>query len=157
VVPRRQKRRVKHQEKIWHFMPEPERPYHNNQSEGAIRMFKVKQKYPAVSGVNMERRGLRSCDLSLKPQKTTDELLAAIQSLTNGTLSFSPGQIVANLDGELKCWWRCRSADQLLNVATILHVLFPCEGLYHLVVTGPSIQLVCYFFDSHVPEVGLFY
>ena len=105
----------------------------------------------------MARRGLRSCDLSLKPQKTTDELLAAIQSLTNGTLSFPPSQIVANLDGELKRWWRCRSAGQLLNVAAILHVLFPCEGLYHLVVTDPSIQLVCYFFDSHVPEVGLFY
>ena len=43
-MPGRQKRRVKHQEKIWHFMPEPERPCHNNQSEGAIRIFKVKQK-----------------------------------------------------------------------------------------------------------------
>ena len=39
-VHRHQKRRVKHQEKIWHFMSEPERPCHNNQSEGTIRMFK---------------------------------------------------------------------------------------------------------------------
>ncbi|MDP6998379.1 MAG: hypothetical protein QF569_19950 [Candidatus Poribacteria bacterium] len=51
--------RVKNVIEVMYFMSEPERLDHNNQSEGAIRMFKVKQKYPTVFEVNMARRDIR--------------------------------------------------------------------------------------------------
>lgn len=88
-VKRLQKRIVKHQASILLFMNDPHTPFHNNSSEGAIRMFKVKQK---ISGGFRSQHGavrysiLLSIIETAKKQKMN--LLEAIQLLLNGSLSF---------------------------------------------------------------------
>ncbi len=70
-------------------MSDPDIPFHNNSSEGAIRMFKVKQK---ISGCFRSIHGAERYSILLSiietAKKQNMNLLAAIQSLLNGELSF---------------------------------------------------------------------
>ena len=86
---RLQKRMIKHQYSILFFMSDPDIPFHNNSSEGAIRMFKVKQK---ISGCFRSIHGAERYSILQfiieTAKKQNMNLLAAIQSLLNGELSF---------------------------------------------------------------------
>lgn len=86
---RLQKRVVKHQNEILFFMNDPDIPFHNNASEGAIRMFKVKQK---ISGGFRSHNGANRHSILLSIIETAKKqkmnLLLAIQSLLNESLVF---------------------------------------------------------------------
>ena len=89
-VLRLQKRMIKHQHSMLHFMTSSDIPYHNNGSERAIRMAKVKQK---ISGCFRSQRGAQRHSILLSVIQTAKKqnmnTLAAIQALLAGTLSFS--------------------------------------------------------------------
>jgi len=85
-----QKRMIKHQDSILHFMSSPTIPSHNNSSERAIRMTKVKQK---ISGCFRSERGAQRHSILLSVIETGKKQfmkpIDTIQSLLNDTLSFS--------------------------------------------------------------------
>ena len=84
-----QKRVIKHQKSILHFMTDPDIPFHNNSSERAIRMAKVKQK---ISGGFRSQRGAERQSILLSiietAKKQNMNLLSAIQKLLNNSLTF---------------------------------------------------------------------
>jgi len=86
---RMQKRIRKHQKAIFLFMTDPSIPFHNNDSEKAIRNAKVKQKvsgaFRTPTGAHRYAR-LLSIVESCKKQKM--DILTAIQNLANNQLSF---------------------------------------------------------------------
>ena len=88
-VRRLQKRITKHQASILLFMHDPDTPFHNNSSERAIRMAKVKQK---ISGCFQSEAGaqrhvtLLTIIETAKKQKMN--ILSAIQNLLTETLVF---------------------------------------------------------------------
>ena len=89
---RLQNRVIKHQASILFFMADSDIPFHNNSSETAIRIFKVKQK---ISGCFRSIHGAERYSILLSiietAKKQNMNLLAAIQSLINGELSFQEG------------------------------------------------------------------
>ena len=86
---RLQKRVIKHRNSLLLFMSDPDIPFHNNSSESAIRVFKVKQK---ISGCFRSEHGAERYSVLLSIIETAKKqnlnILASIQSLLNGTLSF---------------------------------------------------------------------
>lgn len=88
-VLRIQKRIVKHQNSILHFMTSPDIPSHNNGSERAIRMAKVKQK---ISGCFRSQRGAERHAILLSVIETVKKqqmnVFASIQLLLNNSLVF---------------------------------------------------------------------
>lgn len=84
-----QKRIKKHRESILRFMHSPDLPFHNNSSEQAIRMAKVKQK---ISGCFRSQRGAerQACLLSIieTAKKQKMNILSAIKALLSETLVF---------------------------------------------------------------------
>lgn len=89
---RLQKRIIKHQDSILLFMSDPTIPFHNNSSEQAIRMAKVKQK---VSGSFRSQQGAERHAILLSIIETAKkqgiDILSAIQHALNGTLVFRGG------------------------------------------------------------------
>ena len=86
---RLQKRRIKHQRSILLFMSDPNIPFHNNSSERAIRMAKVKQK---ISGGFRSKRGAERHAVLLSMSETAKKqglnILEAIQGALNQSLVF---------------------------------------------------------------------
>ena len=84
------KRMKKHSDKILLFMSDPDIPWHNNGSEQAIRMVKVKQK---ISGCFRSERGAQRhstlCSVIETAKKQGMKPLSAIEALFNGSLVFS--------------------------------------------------------------------
>jgi transposase len=84
-----QKRIIKHQKSILLFMSDPDIPFHNNSSERAIRMTKVKQK---ISGGFRSERGAQRHAILLSVIETAKKqnmnILLAIQKLFNQSLIF---------------------------------------------------------------------
>ena len=84
-----QKRIKKHRDKILLFLGHSQVPFHNNSSERAIRMVKVKQKisgcFRSINGA-MRHSVLLSIIETAKKQKMN--LLLTIQQLLNGSLQF---------------------------------------------------------------------
>jgi transposase len=84
-----QKRIIKHQHSILIFMSDPHIPFHNNSSERAIRMAKVKQK---ISGGFRSRRGAQRHAILLSIIETAKKqrinILSAIQDTLNLSLVF---------------------------------------------------------------------
>ena len=91
-VLRLQKRVIKHQSAILHFMTSPTIPFHNNGSERAIRMSKVKQK---ISGGFRSQRGAERQAILLSIIETAKkqgfDLLFAIRNTLRGSLLFQGG------------------------------------------------------------------
>ena len=91
-IVRFQKRIIKHKESILHFMSDPDIPFHNNSSERAIRMAKVKQK---ISGGFRSKRGAQRHSVLLSiietAKKQNMNILEAIQKVLNQTLVFKGG------------------------------------------------------------------
>ena len=91
-VLRLQKRIIKHKKSILHFMTDPEIPFHNNSSERAIRMAKVKQK---ISGGFRSQRGAQRHSILLSVIETAKKqnmnILEAIQKVFNQSLVFKQG------------------------------------------------------------------
>ncbi|MBI3336084.1 IS66 family transposase [Candidatus Peregrinibacteria bacterium] len=89
---RLQKRFKKHQDKIFHFLTQPDIPFHNNGSERAIRNAKVKKK---VSGCFRSEHGARRHALLLSIVETCKkqgrDVFDSLQLLFEGTLSFQGG------------------------------------------------------------------
>ena len=85
-----QKRIRKHKDSILLFMKCPDLPFHNNASERAIRMAKVKQK---ISGSFRSEHGAERHSVLLSVIETAKKqkmnILRAIQSLLNGELQFA--------------------------------------------------------------------
>ncbi len=88
-VRRLQKRLTKHRSSILRFMHYPDVPFHNNHSEQAIRMAKVKQK---ISGCFRSQRGAERHATLLSiietAKKQNINILTAIQKLFSGNLVF---------------------------------------------------------------------
>ena len=86
---RLQKRRIKHQRSILLFMSDPNIPFHNNSSERAIRMAKVKQK---ISGGFRSKRGAERHAVLLSIIETAKKqglnILETIQGALNQLLVF---------------------------------------------------------------------
>ena len=86
---RLQKRICKHHHEILHFLHDPDVPFHNNDSERAIRKFKVKHK---ISGGFRSQRGADRYSILLSIIETSKKqkmnLLSSIQSLLHGSLAF---------------------------------------------------------------------
>lgn len=91
-VLRLQKRIIKHQQSIFHFLSDPDIPFHNNGSERAIRMFKIKQK---ISGGFRSQKGAERHSILLSIIETAKKqkmnALSAIQSLLNKSFVFQGG------------------------------------------------------------------
>ena len=89
---RLQKRLIKHQHSILLFMSDATIPFHNNSSERAIRMAKVKQK---ISGGFRSRRGAERHAILLSIIETAKKqrlnILSAIQDTLNLSLVFEGG------------------------------------------------------------------
>lgn len=87
-----QKRIKKHQDSIFHFLTQPDIPFHNNSSEQAIRNAKVKKK---VSGCFRSDHGARRHALLLSIVETCKKqsmgVFTSLQSLFEGKLSFQVG------------------------------------------------------------------
>lgn len=85
-----QKRIRKHKESILLFMKDPDLPFHNNSSEQAIRMAKVKQK---ISGSFRSEHGAKRHSVLLSIIETAKKqdmnILQSIQELLSGDLKFS--------------------------------------------------------------------
>ncbi len=86
---RLQKRIKKHDSKIFHFLTQPNIPFHNNSSEQAIRQAKVKQK---VSGCFRSERGATRHALLLSIIETCKkqgmDVFTSLRLLFEGKLSF---------------------------------------------------------------------
>jgi transposase len=84
-----QKRFSKHQEKILHFMTQPDIPFHNNASEQAIRQAKVKKK---VSGCFRSERGAKRHATLLSIietcKKRNMDVFSSLRLLFQGTLAW---------------------------------------------------------------------
>lgn len=91
-IVRLQKRIIKHEKAILHFMSDPDIPFHNNGSERAIRMAKVKQK---ISGGFRSKRGAQRHSILLSiietAKKQNMNILEAIQKVLNQSLVFKGG------------------------------------------------------------------
>lgn len=89
---RLQKRFRKHKDSIFHFLTEPDIPFHNNGSEQAIRTAKVKKK---VSGCFRSERGARRHAVLLSIIETCKkrgmDVFTSLNKLFDGTLSFQEG------------------------------------------------------------------
>ena len=89
---RRQKRIIKHEKAILHFMSDPDIALHNNSSEPAIRMAKVKQK---ILGGFRSERGPRRHSILLSIIETAKKqkmnILEAIQQVLDQSLVFKGG------------------------------------------------------------------
>ena len=90
---RLQKRLIKHQRSILLFMSDPNIPFHNNSSERAIRMAKVKQK---ISGGFRSKRGAERHAVLLSIIETAKKqglnILETIQAALNQSLLFEGGR-----------------------------------------------------------------
>ena len=84
-----QKRIKKHRNEILFFMHDPFTPFHNNDSEKAVRQAKVKQK---ISGCFRSRRGAERYARILSAIETAKKhklnILDSVAQLLNGSLSF---------------------------------------------------------------------
>jgi transposase len=91
-IVRLQKRIIKHKKSILHFMSDPDIPFHNNSSERAIRMAKVKQK---ISGGFRSQRGAQRHSIILSVIETAKKqnmnILDAIQKVFDQSLVFNQG------------------------------------------------------------------
>lgn len=89
---RLQKRLRKHRESIFHFLTQPDIPFHNNGSERAIRNAKVKKK---VSGCFRSEHGARRHAILLSIVETCKkqgmDIFASLELLFEGKLSFQGG------------------------------------------------------------------
>ena len=89
-VLRLQKRIRKHKDSILLFMKDPDLPFHNNASEQAIRMAKVKQK---ISGSFRSEHGAKRHSVLLSiietAKKQNMNILQAIKLLINDNLQFA--------------------------------------------------------------------
>lgn len=89
---RLQKRFRKHKDKIFHFLTQPDIPFHNNGSEQAIRTAKVKKK---VSGCFRSAHGAKRHAVLLSIIETCRkrgmDVFVSLQQLFEGTLKFQEG------------------------------------------------------------------